>query len=136
MRPLNPAPVDDADIRQCLNGLLQITQFERKKLTMSNQEFIDLQKKGGIVKELHGKLLDNEFRFIAPGKYLTREVHKLVQEHYPDRCRDHFLCRLRCKNGNNSGEWKHVVRRVLQQFGKLKKNGKIENVKRGVWRFR
>lgn len=102
---------------------------------MSNQHPIDLATEQRIVKELHAALLANELSFIAPGEYLTREVHELVQEHYPELCRDDFLCRYTCTNGNNSPEWKHRVRRVLQQYGKLKENGRIENVRRGVWKF-
>lgn len=102
---------------------------------MSNQPPIDLVKEKRLLKELHAALLANEFSFIAPGEYLTSEVHDLVQAHYPELCRDEFLCRYNCKNGGNSPEWKHHVRRVLQQHGKLRKNGKIENVRRGVWKF-
>lgn len=103
---------------------------------MSKQHPIDLVKEKSLLKELHAALHANAFSFIAPGEYLTSEVHALVQEQYPELCRDAFLCRYNCKSGNDSPEWHHRVRRTLQQHGKLKKNGRIENVRRGVWKFK
>lgn len=88
------------------------------------------------LKELHSNLLETEFDFIARGDYLTREIHEFVRQKFPELCNDDLLCSAVCSNGNQSPEWRHKVRRVLQEFGKLRKNkGKIENVKRGVWRF-
>lgn len=102
---------------------------------MPDDRNIDLEQEQRTIKEPHGKLLEDEFSFIPVGEYPIREVYELVQKQYSELCNNHFLCKDTCKNGHNKPEWQHRVRRVLQQYGKLKQNGKIENVKRGVWKF-
>ncbi|MFN6374637.1 MAG: hypothetical protein ACK4YD_05655 [Chitinophagia bacterium] len=89
-----------------------------------------------IEKELSGYLSESDFDFIPHGRISLQDIYNAVQNQSPHLCNDEFLCIDCCSNGDNSPEWKHVVRSVLSR---LKDNNysrvtKIEN-ENGYWHF-
>jgi predicted HNH restriction endonuclease len=84
------------------------------------------------LRELYKYLVRTRFGFLPPGEHHLRQIYKAVKDRYPDLCDDAFLCITNCRNGYNSPEWRHVVRKALNNL--KDSGGRIDKgLQRGFW---
>lgn len=82
---------------------------------------------------LYEELLLNQFGFMPRGTHSLDEIYQRVHATFTHQCDNNYLCSQNCSHGHDQPEWKHAVRRALQQ---MKSNtGAVRHASRGLWSF-
>ena len=86
------------------------------------------------ITKLGKALAKTQFAFIPRGEHTLKNIYRLVSTEYPHLCDDNYSCADNCAGGGGQPEWKHAVRRALDDQ-KAKGGFVASGSKRGHWRF-
>lgn len=88
------------------------------------------------IESLERELRESDFDFIPKGNHdLSGVVYPLVKSEFAKICDDTFRCRDNCSSGHDQPEWKHAVRRVLDEKKHDPSSRVKPDPKRGSWSF-
>jgi hypothetical protein len=83
---------------------------------------------------LYAELTACAFNFVPRGEYHLQDVHRAVQNRFPDLCDDNVLCEQICTKGTKGPEWQHRVRAALQAL-KSESGPITKSPQNGYWIF-
>lgn len=86
------------------------------------------------IAKLYKRLTTNRFSFVPRGEHTLDNAYRLVKAKYPHFCDDKYLCSTNCLSIHQQPEWKHAVRRALNNL-KVALGVVSRGSHRGHWRF-
>src|SRR5437764_525409 len=84
--------------------------------------------------ELYAELMALKFNFMPRGEHHLQDIHRAVQDRFPQLCNDTVLCIQSCTEGAEGPEWQHRVRAALQAL-KAWSGPVLKSHRHGYWIF-